>query len=302
MDLNPHFHSGFIAIVGRPNVGKSTLLNRLVGQKVAIMSNKPQTTRNKIQGVYTDQHHQIVFMDTPGILKPKNKLSNFMEASALSAFKDVDSILFMINALQPRGAGDNFIIQRLKQIHKPVYLLINKIDRINPNRLLPIMDSYKNAMKWSGVYPISALHGNNVNELMSKLKARLPKGPQYYPKDQVTDHPERFIVAEFIREKIFEFTREEIPYSVAVQVESMSSRIGKQLLIRALIIVERPGQKGIIIGNRGSMIKKIGTRARQDIEQLLGTPVYLKLWVKVYPHWRDNKSMLKQLGYQRKNY
>ena len=302
MDLNPHFRSGFVAIVGRPNVGKSTLLNRLVGQKVAIMSDKPQTTRNKIQGVYTDQKHQIVFMDTPGILKPKNKLSDFMEESALSAFKDVDAVLFMINALQPRGAGDNFIIQRLKKIHKPVYLLINKIDQINPNRLLPIMDSYKNAMKWSDVYPISALHGNNVNELMNKLKAKLPKGPQYYPKDQITDHPERFIVAEFIREKIFKFTRDEIPYSVAVQIESMNSRVGNQLLIRALIIVERAGQKGIIIGHRGSMIKKIGTMAREDIEQLLGTPVYLKLWVKVYPHWRDNKSMLKQLGYQRKNY
>ncbi|XIF19734.1 MAG: GTPase Era [Acetilactobacillus jinshanensis] len=302
MKLNPNFKSGFIAIIGRPNVGKSTLLNRMVGQKVAIMTDKPQTTRNKIQGVYTDKDHQIVFMDTPGVLKPKNKLSDFMEDSAMSALKGVDGILFMINALQPRGAGDNFVIKQLKQVNKPVYLLINKIDQVNPNKLLPIMDSYKNAMNWAGVYPISALHGNNVNELLDELKKNLSKGPQYYPSDQVTDHPERFIVSELIREKIFKLTRQEVPYSVAVQVQSMNSKVGNKLLIRALIIVERPGQKGIVIGRRGSMLKKIGTLARKDIERLLGTGVYLKLWVKVYPHWRDNKSILNQLGYKRSNY
>ncbi|QBP17984.1 GTPase Era [Acetilactobacillus jinshanensis] len=302
MKLDPNYKSGFIAIIGRPNVGKSTLLNRMIGQKVAIMTDKPQTTRNKIQGVYTDKGHQIVFVDTPGVLKPKNKLSDFMEDSAMSALKGVDGILFMINALQPRGAGDNFIIKQLKQVKVPVYLVINKIDQVNPNKLLPIMDSYKNAMNWTDVFPISALQGNNVDELLDDLKKHLPKGPQYYPSDQVTDHPERFIVSELIREKIFELTRQEIPYSVAVQVQSMNSKVGNKLLIRALIIVERPGQKGIIIGRRGSMLKKIGTLARQDIERLLGTGVYLKLWVKVYPHWRDNKSILNQLGYKRSDY
>ena len=204
----------------------------------------------------------------------------------------------MVNATQPRGAGDNFIIERLKKLRQPVYLVINKIDRINPNRLLPITDSYRKAIRWAGIYPISALQGNNVNELLSALKQHLPKGPQYYPSDQVTDHPERFIASELIREQVFKLTRQEIPYSVAVQVQSMNSKIGNQLLIRALIIVERPGQKGIVIGSGGSMLKKIGIRSRKSIETLLGTKVYLKLWVKVYPHWRDNKSMLHQLGYR----
>ncbi len=204
MNDNKEFHSGFVAIVGRPNVGKSTFLNRIIGQKIAIMSDKAQTTRNKIQGVYTTDNAQIVFLDTPGIHKPINKLDDFMEDSAMSALNEVDAVLFMVSATETRGAGDNFIIDKLKKVNKPIYLLINKIDDINPNKLLDIMDTYKNALDWSEVFPISALQGNNVDELLNNLENRLPEGPQYYPEDQVTDHPERFIVSELIREKNFD--------------------------------------------------------------------------------------------------
>lgn len=302
MNDNKEFHSGFVAIVGRPNVGKSTFLNRIIGQKIAIMSDKAQTTRNKIQGVYTTDNAQIVFLDTPGIHKPINKLDDFMEDSAMSALNEVDAVLFMVSATETRGAGDNFIIDKLKKVNKPIYLLINKIDDINPNKLLDIMDTYKNALDWSEVFPISALQGNNVDELLNNLENRLPEGPQYYPEDQVTDHPERFIVSELIREKILMLTRQEIPYSVAVEIQSMKSQDNGKVHIEATIIVERDGQKGIVIGKKGAMLKKIGTLARQDIEDLLGSKVFLELWVKVQPGWRDKASMLKSLGYRKDNY
>lgn len=301
MEFDSNFHSGFVAIVGRPNVGKSTFLNRIIGQKIAIMSDKSQTTRNKIQGVYTDDESQIVFLDTPGIHKPNNKLDDFMEKSAFSALKEVDAVLFMVSATETRGAGDNFIINRLKNIDKPVYLIINKIDEINPNKLLDIMDTYKKALDWKEVFPISALQGNNINELMDNLKELLPAGPQYYPEDEVTDHPERFIVAELIREKILKLTKQEIPYSVAIDVLSMKTKENGNVDIQADILVDRPGQKGILIGKQGSMLKKIGTLARQDIESLLGNKVYLKLWIKVHPGWRDESSILKSLGYNKKD-
>lgn len=300
MDFDPNFHSGFVAIVGRPNVGKSTFLNRIIGQKIAIMSDKAQTTRNKIQGVYTDDDSQIIFLDTPGIHKPSNQLDDFMDKSAFSALKDIDAVLFMISATETRGAGDNFIINQLKKIDKPVYLIINKIDEINPNKLLEIMDTYKKALNWNEVFPISALQGNNVDELMDNLKDKLPAGPQYYPEDEVTDHPERFIVAELIREKILSLTRQEIPYSVAIDILGMKTKDNGNVDIQADILVDRPGQKGILIGKQGSMLKKIGTLARQDIEDLLGSKVYLKLWVKVQTGWRDNPSILKSLGYNKK--
>ncbi|MCT3558956.1 GTPase Era [Lentilactobacillus buchneri] len=298
---NPDFHSGFIAIVGRPNVGKSTFLNRVIGQKIAIMSDKPQTTRNKIQGVYTTKEAQIVFIDTPGIHKPQNKLGDFMMESALSALKEVDAVLFMVNATEHRGAGDNFIIDQLKNVDKPIYLLINKIDEISPDDIMPIIEQYKNALEFKDVYPISALQGNNVPELIDTLIKELPNGPQYYPADEVTDHPERFVISELIREKVLELTRQEIPHSTAVVIESIKTE-DSLLRIRTTIIVERDGQKGIVIGKGGSMLKKIGTLARKDIENMMGNKVFLELWVKVEPHWRDKANLLNSYGYRKDNY
>ncbi|WP_057878764.1 MULTISPECIES: GTPase Era [Levilactobacillus] len=296
---NPNYKSGFVAIVGRPNVGKSTFLNRVIGQKIAIMSDTAQTTRNKIQGIYTTDEAQIVFIDTPGVHKPKHKLGDYMVKSALSALNEVDAVLFMINAAEKRGAGDNFIIDRLKDVKAPVYLLINKIDQIHPDDLLPIMEQYKTAIPWKAVYPISALEGNNVDDFLSDLVDQMPNGPQYYPEDQVTDHPERFVVSELIREKIFMLTREEVPHSVAVEIESMKQEDADHVHIEATIIVDRPTQKGIMIGKGGSMLKKIGTLARRDIEHLLGSKVYLQLWVKVQPNWRDKSTLLKSYGYRK---
>jgi len=291
-----------VAIVGRPNVGKSTLLNRVVGQKVAIMSDKPQTTRNKIQGIYTTNDAQIVFIDTPGIHKPKSELGDYMMKSALSSLNEVDAVIMMVNAEQRRGAGDNFIIDRLKTVKKPVYLVVNKIDQITPDDLLVVIDQYKDALKWQEVLPISALEGNNVEEMLNELVGKLPHGPQYYPDDQVTDHPERFIVSELIREKIFQLTRQEIPHSVAVVIEKMKRQNEQKVHIQATIIVDRPTQKGILIGKGGSMLKKIGTLARKDIENLLGDKVYLELWVKVVPGWRDKSSALQSYGYRKDDY
>ncbi|KRK98143.1 GTPase [Secundilactobacillus odoratitofui DSM 19909 = JCM 15043] len=299
---NPNYRSGFVAIVGRPNVGKSTLLNRVVGQKVAIMSDKAQTTRNKIQGIYTTDEAQIVFIDTPGIHKPKSQLGDFMVKSALSSLNEVDAVLMMVNAEQMRGAGDNFIIDRLKSVKKPVYLIINKIDQIHPDDLLVIIQQYKEALPWQEVIPISALEGNNVDELLNEIVEKLPQGPQYYPEDQVTDHPERFVVSELIREKILQLTRQEIPHSVAVVIDKMSRQDEQKIHIQATIVVERPTQKGILIGKGGSMLKKIGTLARQDIERLLGDKVYLELWVKVVPGWRDKSSALQSYGYRKDDY
>lgn len=296
---NPDYKSGFVAIVGRPNVGKSTFLNRVIGQKIAIMSNTAQTTRNKIQGIYTTDEAQIVFIDTPGVHKPKSKLGDYMVQSAMSALNEVDAVLFMVNAAEKRGAGDNFIMDRLKNVKAPVYLLINKIDQVKPDDLLPVMEQYQTALPWKAVYPISALEGNNVDELLTGLVEQMPNGPQYYPADQVTDHPERFVVSELIREKIFMLTREEVPHSVAVEIESMKQKDEDHVHIEATIIVERPTQKGIMIGKGGSMLKKIGTLARQDIEHLLGSKVYLQLWVKVQPNWRDKSTLLKSYGYRR---
>ncbi|GAK47440.1 ribosome biogenesis GTPase, Era subfamily [Secundilactobacillus oryzae JCM 18671] len=299
---NPNFKSGFVAIIGRPNVGKSTFLNRVVGQKVAIMSDKAQTTRNKIQGIYTTDEAQIVFIDTPGVHKPQNRLGDFMVKSALSSLNEVDAVLFMVNADEKRGAGDNFIIDRLKEVKKPIYLVINKIDQIHPDDLLVVMDQYKNALDWKEVYPISALEGNNVDELLDNLVGNLPQGPQYYPEDQITDHPERFVVAELIREKVLQLTRQEIPHSVAVVIEKMARQDEEKIHIQATIVVDRPTQKGILIGKGGSMLKKIGTLARKDIEHLLGDKVYLELWVKVVPGWRDKASALQSYGYRKDDY
>ena len=299
---NQEFHSGFVAIIGRPNVGKSTFLNRVIGEKIAIMSDKAQTTRNKIQGIYTRKDAQIVFIDTPGIHKPHSQLGDFMVQSALSTLNEVDAVLFMVNATQKHGKGDDFIIERLKKVHKPIYLVINKIDKIHPDKLLDIITEYKDTLDYKEVYPISALQGNNVPELIDNLVADLPEGPQYYPDDQITDHPERFIAGELIREKVLQLTREEVPHSVAVVVDRIKRETDEKVLVQATIIVERPSQKGIIIGKGGKMLKEIGIRARKDIELMLGDKVYLELWVKVQPNWKDRKADLAAFGYKQDDY
>ena len=294
--------SGFVAIVGRPNVGKSTLLNRIVGQKIAIMSDKAQTTRNKIQGVYTTPEAQLIFIDTPGIHKPKHRLGDFMVESAYSALREVDAVLFMISADQKRGRGDDFIIERLKNVQSPVYLIINKIDKVHPDELLGIIEDYSAQMPFAQVVPISATEGNNVDRLMEVLIAEMPEGPQYFPDDQVTDHPEYFIVSELIREKVLFLTRDEVPHSVAVVVDSMKRNENDKIQIQATIIVERDSQKGIIIGKGGKMLKEIGTKARKDIENLLGDKVFLELWVKVQKDWRDKRVYLQDFGYRKEAY
>lgn len=294
--------SGFVAIVGRPNVGKSTLLNRIVGQKIAIMSDKAQTTRNKIQGVYTTPDAQLIFIDTPGIHKPRHRLGDFMVETAYSAIREVDAVLFMIAADQKRGKGDDFIIERLKDSHSPVYLVINKIDKVHPDDLLGIIEDYRQQMDFKEIIPISATEGNNFDTLMTTLVEQMPEGPQYFPDDQITDHPEYFIVSELIREKVLLLTRDEVPHSVAVVVDSMKRNENDKVHIQATIIVERDSQKGIIIGKGGKMLKDIGTKARRDIETLLGDKVYLELWVKVQKDWRDKQTYLTDYGYKKEDY
>lgn len=296
MDEKKDFKSGFVALIGRPNVGKSTLLNYLVGQKVAIMSPQPQTTRNKISGIYTDDQEQIVFIDTPGIHKPKNKLDDFMDKSSYSALDEVDVVLFMVEP-EPAGKGDQYIAELLKKIKKPVVLVINKIDKVHPDELLSIIDSYKNLGDFAEIVPISASQGNNVSELIKTIAKYLPEGPQFYDADQLTDRPEYFIVAELIREQVLKLTHEEVPHATAVVVDRMRDHEGGKLQVEATIYVERPGQKGIIIGKKGQMLKQIGIAARQEIEALLGEKVNLRLWVKVQKNWRSDPAFLKSIGY-----
>lgn len=300
---NTAYKSGFISIIGRPNVGKSTFLNRVIGQKIAIMSDKPQTTRNKIQGVYTTNDSQMVFIDTPGIHKPKHKLGDFMMKTATNTLKEVDLILFMINAEEGFGRGDEFIIEKLKEIKTPIFLVINKIDRIHPDQLMLLIDQYKDLLDFAEVVPISALEGNNVDRLLEQIEKLLPEGPQYYPADQVTDHPERFIVSELIREKVLHLTREEVPHSIAVVIDKIAKRDGKEMIdVMATIIVERDSQKGIVIGRGGTLLKEVGKRSRHDIENLLGSKVFLELWVKVQKDWRNKASNLRELGFKEDEY
>lgn len=294
--------SGFVAIVGRPNVGKSTLLNRVVGQKIAIMSDKAQTTRNKIQGVYTTDDAQLIFIDTPGIHKPKHRLGDFMVETAYSALREGDVTLFMISADQKRGKGDDFIIERLRQSQTPVFLVINKIDKVHPDALLAIIEDYSSQMDFAEIVPISATEGNNFETLMKLLIDEMPEGPQYFPEDQITDHPEYFIVSELVREKVLLLTRDEVPHSVAVVVDSMKRDHNDKVHIQATIIVERDSQKGIIIGKGGKMLKQIGTKARLDIEHLLDDKVFLELWVKVQKDWRDKQTFLTDYGYRKDEY
>ncbi|MEH7121240.1 GTPase Era [Neobacillus vireti] len=297
------YKSGFISIIGRPNVGKSTFLNRVIGQKIAIMSDKPQTTRNKIQGVLSLPDAQMIFIDTPGIHKPKHKLGDFMMKVAQNTLKEVDLVLFMVNAEEGFGRGEEFILEKFQTVKTPIFLVINKIDQIHPDELLPIIESYKEKYDFKEIVPISALEGNNVERLLDQIKGFLPEGPQYYPADQVTDHPERFIITELIREKALHLTREEIPHSLAVVMDKMERQPNKDIIhVMATVIVERDSQKGIIIGKQGSMLKEIGKRARVDIENLLGSKVFLELWVKVQKDWRNKMSQLRDYGFNEDEY
>lgn len=300
MDTN--YKSGFIAIIGRPNVGKSTFMNKVIGQKIAIMSDKPQTTRNKIQGVLTQNDAQYIFIDTPGIHKPKHRLGDFMVKIAENTLNEVDAVLFMINADEGYGRGDQFIIDRLERVKSPVFLVVNKIDLVHPDKLLPLLEFYKEKYDFEEIIPISALQGNNVNRLLEVLKNYLPEGPQFYPADQVTDHPERFIISELIREKVLHLTREEVPHSIAVVIENIEKRDSNAIFIQAVIVTERKSQKGILIGKQGSMLKNIGKDARKDIEALLGSKVYLELWVKVQKDWRNKQSQLYEYGFRNDEY
>ncbi|GGK18637.1 GTPase Era [Caldalkalibacillus thermarum] len=297
------FRSGFVALIGRPNVGKSTLMNQIIGHKVAIMSDKPQTTRNKIQGIYTSAEGQIIFVDTPGIHKPRTKLGDYMVNVAQNTLREVDLILFLVDAKEGLGPGDQWIINHLKDVSTPVFLVINKIDLVHPDELLPLITRYVELYDFKEVIPVSALQGNNVSRLMEQIFRYLPEGPQYYPSDQVTDHPERFIVAELIREKVLQLTHEEIPHSIAVDIEEMKQRDGRgTVFISAVIYTERDSQKKIVIGKQGRMLKEIGTRARQEIEALLGSKIYLDLWVKVKKDWRNKMSQLRLFGYHEREY
>lgn len=299
---NNKFKSGFVSIIGRPNVGKSTLLNNFLGMKLAIVSPRAQTTRNRIQGIYTTENEQIIFIDTPGIHKPKTELGSVMNEFAYSALDGTDLILMLVDASNPIGDGDKFIIEQLSKVKIPVILVLNKVDLITDNEKLKAnIDSYKEAYKFTGGITISATEGFNVENLKNMIVDHLEYGPMYYPEDQVLDLPERFVVAEIIREKVLLKTKEEIPHSVAVTIESFKEK--KNIVeINATIIVERPTQKMIIIGKGGQMIKSIGTEARKDIVKFLGQKIYLELFVKVEDNWRNNKKYLKEFGYKIDDY
>lgn len=299
---NEGFKSGFVTLIGRPNVGKSTLMNQIIGQKIAIMSDKAQTTRNKIQGVYTRPDAQIVFMDTPGVHKPKHALGDFMVKTAYSAIQGVDAVLVLVNAAEKMGPGDRFVLDRVRDLKIPVCLVVNKIDLIDKTQLLPIIDQYTQEYPFDEVFPISALTGESVDRLLEGLMELMPQGPQYYPADQVVDHPEYFLVSELIREQVLFRTREEVPHSVAVSVQSMQKNDEDEVEVLATIIVERKSQKGILIGAQGKMIKEIKRGAKREIEALLGSKVYLDLWVKVQKNWRDRQSQLNDFGYRPDDY
>lgn len=291
------FKSGFVALVGRPNVGKSTLLNRLVGQKVAIISDKPQTTRNKIHSVVTRPDAQIIFLDTPGIHKPKHKLGEYMVEVALGALREVDVVLFLVEAKTP-GSGDKYIINQLREVNTPVFLVINKIDLLeDKDKLLPIIDIFRHKYNFTEIVPVSALEGENLERLLNLVVSYLPPGPKYYPDDMITDRPERFIMAELIREKVFQLTIQEVPYAVAVVVEEIEPRSQDLVYARAVIYTERESQKGILIGKGGHMLKEVGRLAREEMEALLGTRIFLDLWVKVKPDWRNRDLYLRNFGY-----
>jgi GTP-binding protein Era len=292
------FKSGFISLIGRPNVGKSTLLNLLLGEKIAIISDKPQTTRNRILGIKNHPEGQIVFWDTPGIHRARSRLNQSMVKTALATYKEVDGICFIIEANRSFNDENDYILETLKKVDKPVLLVINKIDLIPKPELLPIMDEYSRLRSFEQIIPISALLGTGVEVLVAEMLKTLPVGPRLFPEEMITDLPERFLAAELIREKVFLRTHEEVPYATAVVIEEFKEREEKNLVfIKATIQVERESQKGILIGGKGRMLKEIGSRAREEIEALLGTKVFLELWVKVEKNWREDPAALRRLGY-----
>ena len=293
------FKSGFVTIVGRPNVGKSTLLNNIIGEKIAIITDKPQTTRNRIQAVYNDEYNQIIFLDTPGIHKPKHKLGEYMVNTAIRTFKDVDVILFLIDVESGFGTGDKYIIEQLKGVKTPKFLILNKMDLINPEEFIRLQGKLTNLEIFDDVIAISAKTGKNVDLLIEKIKEKMIEGPMYFPGGMITDQPEKVIVAEIIREKILLYLEQEIPHGVAVEIESFKPREDKNIVdISAIIITEKKSHKGIIIGKNGRKLKGIGKSAREDIENLLGSKIYLQLWVKIKEGWRDSDYLIKNYGYK----
>ncbi|OHW62566.1 GTPase Era [Andreesenia angusta] len=292
------YKSGFVTIIGRPNVGKSTLMNRLVGEKIAIISDKPQTTRNRIQTVYTDENMQAIFLDTPGIHKPKNKLGDYMVSVSTETLGEVDLILWLVDESVEIGPGDKYILEQIQDIKTPKILVVNKVDKIPIDKIQGIIDSYSEFGVFEDIVAISATMGSGVEDLMKKIRETLPEGPQYFPEDTLTDQPERVIVSEIIREKALLYLEDEVPHGVAVGIESMKKRPKKDLVdIDAVIYCERDSHKGIIIGKGGRKLKGIGKSAREDIERLLGSQVNLKVWVKVEKNWRDKEKFIKQFGY-----
>lgn len=296
--MTDQYKSGFVSVIGRPNVGKSTLVNSLVGQKIAIMSDKPQTTRNKILCVLNLPDAQLLFIDTPGIHKPKHKLGEYMVRSAENTLKEVDVILFVVDASAAMGQGDRFIMERLAGVKTPVILAVNKVDLVPKEQLLPIIAQYQSIYPFTACVPISAIAGDNLPDLVNEIKLHLPEGPQYYPEDMVTDQPERLIIAELVREKALHLTREEIPHALAVDIEEIAKRHNDDVYVRAVIYVERESQKGIVIGAGGALLKEIGRLARTDIENLLGSKIFLDLWVKVKKDWRNRDGILRSFGYE----
>ena len=292
------FHSGFAAIIGRPNVGKSTLMNGLIGEKIAIVSDKPQTTRNRIQCVLTRKDYQIVFVDTPGIHKPKNKLGEYMVKAAQNSLSDMEVVIFVVDAADGIGHGDKMIAQWLKELPVPVILAANKMDIADPEKVQKQIEEFKEAAKFDTVVEISALSGSNIQALEKKLVTYLPEGPKYYPDDMITDQPERVILSEIIREKTLNLLKEEVPHGIGVEIEAIEDREDKNLTeVRAAIVCEKSSHKGIVIGKGGKMLKEIGIQARMDMERFLGIQVYLELFVKVKDDWRNNPNTMRDLGY-----
>ena len=299
--MKHNFKSGFVTIIGRPNVGKSTLMNHLIGQKIAITSNKPQTTRNRIQTVYTDMERgQIVFLDTPGIHQAKNKLGEYMVNVAEHTLSEVDVILWLVEPSTFIGAGEQHIIKQLKKTQTPVILIINKVDTVEREKILEYIDAYRKVFDFAEIVPASALREQNLDTVVDVIFKYLPYGPMFYDEETVTDQPERAIVAEIIREKALHALDDEIPHGIAVYIDRMKERRGQNIIdIDATIVCERDSHKGIIIGKGGSMLKKIGSNARYEMERLLDTQVNLKLWVKVRKDWRDSELMMKNFGYNK---
>ena len=289
--------SGFIALVGRPNVGKSTLLNAIIGKKVAITSDKPQTTRNIIQGIYNEEDTQIVFVDTPGIHKPNHKLGKYLNKQAYYSIDDVDIVLMLVDASQPLGPGDKFIIERLQNVDKPVILIINKIDKLTRDELMEKIVEYKDLYDFKEIIPVSALKKKNVNEVVKVLKEYLPDSVKFYGDHDITNKSMEFLLGEIIREKVFELTEEEVPHSLTCYIEHVEKNKNNNYVLNGVIVVDRDSLKSIIIGKQGRMIKEIGMRARKDMEELLGRKVYLELYVKVIKKWRDREKYLSEFGF-----